>query len=135
MRKNFSQICQSQGFISSPLSGKNMITFHNIWAIFDRKQGGVTSQRVRIKIWKILFDPHNSWSTSCKTNLIPTFSSFAATDHKGHFRKILNGIFKFGYFWLIFEKKQFLMQNLMLNRLATISNPKNEKAKSSYALF
>ena len=27
------------------------------------------------------------------------------------------------------------MQNLMLNRIKSISNPKNEKEKSSYALF
>ena len=43
-----------------------------------------------------------------KKILIPTFSSFAATDHKGHFRRILTRIFKFGRFsWYhtyIFEK-------------------------------
>ena len=43
---------------------------------------------------------------------------------------------------LIFEKNElieknwdYLMQNLMLNRIKSILNPKNEKAKSSYALF
>ena len=50
--KNFSywaiQICQNQCFISSSLSGENAIT---TWAIFSRKQGRVTSQRIRTKIW------------------------------------------------------------------------------------
>ena len=43
---------------------------------------------------------------------------------------------------LIFEKNElieknwdYLMQNLMLNRIKSILNSKNEKAKSSYALF
>ena len=51
--------------ISSHFPRKNTITFCNIWDIFTRKQGGVTSQRVRIKIWQILFHPHDFWSTSC----------------------------------------------------------------------
>ena len=58
VQKNFSQICQNKGFISPLLSEKNMITICNIWAIIARKQGGITSQRVRIKIWQILFNPH-----------------------------------------------------------------------------
>ena len=57
------------------------------------------------------------------------FPIFAAIDHKGHFRKILTRIFKFGCF------SHLLKLNLMLNRLATISNPKNEKGKSSNTLF
>ena len=67
-----------------------------------------------------------------KKFLIPTCSSFAAIDHKGHFKKILTRFFKFGCFSLyqayIFEKNKwhFLMQNLMLSRLAPISNPANE---------
>ena len=43
--------------------------------------------------------------------------------YKGHFRKILTGFSNL---------VAFLMQYLMLNRLTPISNPKNEKAKSSY---
>ena len=42
------------------------LTFCANWAIFDRKQGGATSQMVRIKIWHTLFYPHNSWSNPCK---------------------------------------------------------------------
>ena len=57
---------QNRGFISSPLSGKNTITFCNIWAIFARKQGGVTSERVRIKIRQNLFHPHSSCQISVK---------------------------------------------------------------------
>ena len=142
MRKNFShsaiQICQNQGFISSPFSEKNTIIFCNIWAIFVTKQGGVSSQRARIKTWQILFHSHDSLSTSCKKILVPAFSSFVAIDHKGHFRKILTWIFKFGCFsWYhanILEKNElgFLMKNLMLNRMAPISNPKNEKVILDY---
>ena len=45
------------------------------------------------------------------------FSSFAATDHKGHFKKVLIRILKFGcfswYYAYIFEKNKlnFPMQN------------------------
>ena len=67
-----------------------------IFGIFLRgKRVGVTSQRSRIKVWQILFYPHDSWSTSCKKVLDQIFPSFAATDHKGHFR---TWIFKFGRF-------------------------------------
>ena len=145
MRKNFShwaiQICENQGSISSPLFGKNAITLCNIWAIFARKEGEVTSQKVRIKIWQILFYAHDSWSTFCKKKLVPTFSSFVAIDHKGHFRKILTRIFKFRCFsWFhtpIFEKNELdlLMQNLMLNQLTPISNSKNEKYKKLVCPF
>ena len=145
MQKNFSrwaiQICQNQGFISSPLSGKNTISFCITWVIFARKQSGVTSERARINVWQNPFHPHNSDQLPPKKILFPTFSGFAAIDHKGHFTKILTGIFKFGCFsWYhayIFEKNEldFLMQNLMLDRLAPISNPKNEKGKSLYAFL
>ena len=144
-RDNFShvsiQICQNQGFISSPLSGKKTITFCNIWAIFAGKQGGLTCQGVRIKIWQFLFHSHDSRSTFCQKILVPAFSSFAAVDHKEHFRKILTQIFKFGcvswYHAYFFQNNEIdlLMQNLILKQLASISNPKNKKAKSSYALF
>ena len=79
--------------------------------------------------------------TSCKKMLVPTSSSFAAIYHKRHFRKVLTRIFEFGclswYNAYVFEKNELdcLIQNLLLNWLALISNPKNEKAKSSYALF
>ena len=65
------------------LSRKNVITFCYIWAIFARKQGRVTNQKVRSKIWQNFINLLNI--------LIPTFSSFGAIDHKGHFRKILSG--------------------------------------------
>ena len=119
MRKNFScwaiQIYQNQGFISSPL--------FSLWPIFTGKQGGVTTQSGRIKVWQKPISSMQFLSTSCKKNLVPTFSSFkSAIDHKGHFRKSLTQIFKFSCFsWYhayIFEKNEldFLMQNLMLNQ-------------------
>ena len=72
--------------------------------------------------------------------MVPTFSGFAATDHKGHFRKILTGFSSLAAFLCTkptFLKKivSCLGQNLILDRLAPVSNPKNEKAKSFYALF
>ena len=58
---------------------------------------------------------------------------------------MLAQIFKFGcislYHVHIFDKKnelellKLLMQSLMLNRLAPVSNPENEKPKSLYAFF
>ena len=47
---------------------KNTITFCTIWVIFGRKQGSVASQRARMKIWHILFQPHTSWSVFFKNN-------------------------------------------------------------------
>ena len=73
--------------------------------------------------------------------MVPTFSSFEAIYQKGHFRKSLTQIFKFNCFsWYhtyIFEKNEldFLMQNLMLNRLAPILNRKKEKGKLVCLLF
>ena len=46
--------------------------------------------------------------------------------YRGHLRKIFTGFSSLA---------ADLIKNLMLNRLAPISNPKNEKAKSSYELF
>ena len=119
MRKTFScwaiQIYQNQAFISSPL--------FSLWPIFTGKQGGVTTQIGRTKVWQKPISSIQFLSTSCKNILVPTFSSFkSAIDHKGHFRKSLTQIFKFSCFsWYhayIFEKNEldFLMQNLMFNQ-------------------
>ena len=89
----------SKVFIFSLLFGKNTISCFNIWDVFTRNQGAVASQRGRIKIWHILFHPHDSWPTSCKKILVQIFSSFVAIDQKGHFRKILTWIFKFDWFF------------------------------------
>ena len=93
LRKNIShwaiKICQNQGSISSPLSGKNKITFCTIWAVFDRRQDRVTSQMVIIKLRHNLFHSHDSWSNSCKKILFPTLSIFAVVGHKRHLRKLL----------------------------------------------
>ena len=81
---SYPNISKSKLYLPS-LSGKNIVTFCNIWATFSRKQGMVTSQtgvqgvgEARTKTWQILLYPHNSWSTSCKKSLVPTFSSFVA---------------------------------------------------------
>ena len=78
-------LCQNHGPISFLYSGKNAITFCAIWVIFGRKQGEVTSKRVGIKVWHILFYLHDFWSTSCKNIFVGAL--FAARGHKGHFRK------------------------------------------------
>ena len=130
-------------FISSPLSRKNTKTFCNIQDPFTRKHGGVTIQRGRIKFDKYYFihTIPGPLSTFCKKILVQIFSGFAAIYHKGHFRNILTQISKLRWFSCyhshIFKnlKLQYLMQNLMLNRLVSILNPKNEKPKSSYDLF
>ena len=137
MGKNFShyaiQICQNQGSISFPLSQKNTITFSNIWVIFARKQGRVTNQRVRIKIWPNF--------VNLLKNLGSNIFQFCSYRSQRTFQKNFSWIFKVGCFsWYhayIFDKNElgYLTKNLMLNQLAPISNPKNEKAKSSYTLF
>ena len=86
-KKNFSQIRQNKGFISSSLPGKNMITICNIWAIFARRQKGVTSQRIRIKIWQILFHPHYSWSISCIKNFDSVIFQFCGCKSQRAFQK------------------------------------------------
>ena len=108
------------------------ITFCSIWDIFIRKQGGVTSQRGRIKIWQIPFHLHDSWSTSCKKNLIQIFSSFAAIDRKGHFRKILTRIFKFGsfYWYLHFLKTIIKLPDAEFNAELIDTDFKSQKWKT-----
>ena len=76
-----------------------------------------------------------------KNILVPTSSSFAAIDYKGHFRKVLTRFSSLSAFlgttptFLKKNETGYLKQNLMLNQLSPISNPKNEKAKSPYPLF
>ena len=96
-------------FISSSLSRKNKIPFCNIWDIFIRKQGGVTSQRRRIKIWKILFYPYVSWSTLGFSNLVGFLGTIPI-----FFKKL---------------KLNYLMQNLVLNR-SIGTNFKSQKWRS-----
>ena len=120
-------------YLLSP-SGKNAITFCNIWDIFTRKQGEVKSQMGRIKIWQILFHPHDSWSTSCKKTLV----QICGYRSQRTFLKNCNPKVQI---WLSFllPFQHFLKSWVKLidaeNRLAPISNPKNEKPKSSYPLF
>ena len=90
------------------------------------------------------FHSHDFWSTSCKKIMAQISSNFAAIDLKGHFRKNLTWIFKFGWFswyhFYVFQKVKlnYLMQNSMVTVFAIGTNfksQKNEKPKSSYALF
>ena len=76
-----------------------------------------------------------------KQNWFQHFPVLGLQISKDTSQKKLTRIFKFGCFsWYhayIFEENELntLMQNLMLNRLTPIPNPKNEKVKSSYVLF
>ena len=69
------------------------------------------------------------------------FSSFATIDYTRYFRQISTWIFNFDCFsWYhvyLFEKYElnFRMQNLMLNLLAPIWNPKIEKSKKLVCTF
>ena len=129
MGKNFShyaiQICQNQGSISFPLSQKNTITFSNIWAIFPRKQGRVTNQRVRIKIWQNF------------VNLLKNFGSnifqFCSYRSQRTFQKNFSWIFKVGCFsWYhayIFEKKWATLPDEEFNAESIGTNFKSQKWK------
>ena len=138
MQKDFSQICQNKGFISS-LSGKNMTTIFNfgLFLLGNREESHV--KVLESKFGKSYFIHAIPGQCPVKKLLIPTFSTFAAIDHKWHFIKALTRILKFGCFsWyhayiLENNKLNFLMQDLMLNRLAPISNTKNEKARMSFS--
>ena len=139
VRKNFSHwaiqikaMSESRLYLFSPFR-ENMIAFYTIWAIFGRKQGGVTGQRVRIKVWNVLFHTHDPGQPHIK-KMFPALYSFGAIGHKQHFRKMLSCILKFGCF-SCFSTPAFLKTNhldiiwLILNRLAPILNPKNENPK------
>ena len=116
-----------------------------LFAIFELflpgKRARSQVKRLELKFDKSYFMHTIPGQLSVKKKLVPTFSTFAAIDHKGHFRKILTRIFKFRCFsWFhtpIFEKNELdlLMQNLMLNQLTPISNSKNEKSKKLVCPF
>ena len=136
-------MCQNQGFISSSFSGKNTITFCNIWAILPRRRAGPQVKGLEnLSLTKpILFTQF--LSTSYKKYLVPTFFSFAAVDHKVHFRKFLTRIFRFDYFsWYhtyIFLKKWFRFPwpytEFNAELISINSNPKIEKRKSLYTFL
>ena len=96
---------------------------------------GLGHKRVKNKILQNLFHPNDSLSTSCKKILVPTFSRSQRAFHKNfNFQVWLLFLLPRLHFWKKIEL-DCLMQNLMLNRLAPISNPKIKNGKSSYALF
>ena len=99
-----------------PLPGKTLLLFGIFGLFLPRNGKGSQIKELESKFDKIL--------QISKNILVPTFSGFAAIDHKGHFRKFFNWILKFGY------ELGYRMQKLMLNRLTPISNPKNQKPKA-----
>ena len=125
---------ESRFYLLSPFREKYDYFLQYLGYFFTANREGSQVKELESKFGKSYFIHTNQLTV--KKILIPTFSSFGATDHKGHFKKMLTRIFKFGCFsWYhayIFEKNKldFLMQNLMVNLLAPISNPKNEKGKA-----
>ena len=71
--------------------------------------------------------------------MVPTFSSFTAIDHKGHFWKKLTRIFKLGCFpWYhayIFETKWVRFPGAEQNTVSIDINFKSQKWKSRKILF
>ena len=112
----YPNISKSRLYLISLFREKYYYFLHYL-AYFWQEHGWVTSQRVRIKIWHILFHPHDSWSTFqfCGYSLQRIFKSGCASWYHAY----------------IFEKNEWdiLMQNLMLYRLAPISNPKMKNQK------
>ena len=85
----YPNMSKSRIYLLSP-SRENTIVFCIIYAILGRKHGGVTSQRVRIKIWHILFHLHSSWSNSCKQKFASNTFEFCGYRSQR--------IFRFGWF-------------------------------------
>ena len=82
-------------YLLSPFR-ENTITFCNIWNIFTRKKGGITSQT---EIWQILFHPHDSWSTSCEKKFRSNIFQFCGYRSQRTFQKNFNPDFQI---WLVF---------------------------------
>ena len=133
----YPNMAKSKIYLLSPFWEK----YDYFWAYMDnfweKRVRGYKSQDQNQSV-TYPFHSHNSGKSYYQKSFIPTFSSFAAISTKVHFSKILSRIFKFGcfsrYHAQVFDENmsQFLMQNLMLNRLAPIGNSKNKNQKGSY---
>ena len=130
-----------KGLSGLNFSGKIRLLLALFWLFFAKKRGVATRWRVGIKISLSLFYQHNFWACFSAKSFVPALPSFAAIGCKGRFFKILNSIFKFGcdsvYNTQFLGKNKFdlPMQNLILSRLATIWNLKNQEQKSSCAIL
>ena len=101
-----------------PFPEKNTITICNISAIFARKQGRVTNQRVRIKIWQNFADLFKHFGSN-----VFLFFSYRQQRNQGHFRINLTWYSSLAAFLGIvpfLKNMSYLIQNLMLNRLAPV---------------
>ena len=112
----------------SPLTflGKIRLAFAIFGIFLPGNSAGSQTEEVESKFDKYYFIHTINGHLPVKKNLVRIFSSFAAINHKRNFRKILTVFFKFGWFswynYYIFKKIKlnYLMQNLILIRLATI---------------
>ena len=68
-----------------------MSTIYNILATLPGNREGSQVKGLESKFGKSYFIHTIPGQLPVKKILIPTFSSFAATDHKGHFGKALTG--------------------------------------------
>ena len=87
---------------------------------------------VKLKFFKVL----GTDSASMKWSFLGVFWALAATNMVPKTFGLKFRCFSCCHIYILKKKElDYLMQNLMLNRLAPISNPKNEKAISSHALL
>ena len=106
---------------------KKLVTFCTIWAIFGRKLQ-VHKSKVQNQNLIYPFTPARFLVNLLQKKLIRPFSSFVATGHKGHYRKFSPGFKSLASFLgttptYLNENLDFLMRDLMVHRLAPISNP------------
>ena len=128
---------------SFPFPGKILLLFTIFGLFLPENRAGSQVKGLESKFEKSFSYPHNSWSNSCKKILVPRFSSFATIVYGSQmtFQKNFNLDFQVWLLFLVprlhFSKNELdlLTQNLMLIRLAPVSNPKNKKAKNSHAFF
>ena len=149
VRKKFSnwiiQICQNEGSISSLFPGKNGYFLHCLDCFWQETGGTGAGRGSEVKGLESKFD------ISSFIHMIPGqllvkrfwFQRFpvlwlqVTKDITQNFNpdceNWLHFLIPCFNFWK--HELELLMQEFMLNQLTTILNPKNEKPKSSYALF
>ena len=81
-----------------PFPGKIWLLFSKFRLFLPRNRNGSQIKELESKFVKSYLIHTIPSQLSVKKILIQTFSNFAATDHKGHFRKILTRTFKSGCF-------------------------------------
>ena len=81
-----------------PFPGKIRLLFALFGTFLPGNRAGSKVKGVESKFDKYYFIHTIPGQLPAKKTFVQIFSSFAAIDHKGHFRKIVTGSFKFGWF-------------------------------------